>query len=298
MRTSTWPALRTAGPNPIIGLLLCGALAACIPASAQERDRLVELINDYRAAPQHCEGRRSRSLPPLARHPVLSSVSVGSGQFLEQALERAGYEVARAEAITITGAGDARGVMAEIGQRYCATLLSSTFSAIGANRAGDSWLIVLAQPAPPPRLLQLPGQHETGLAILQGTNAARTAGATCGERRFAPVAPLSWNSKLGEAALGHSRDMAALRYLSHKSRDGRAVSDRAMAAGYRWRSIGENIAVGQESADEVVAGWLASPGHCANIMNPAFTEMGAAYAIHGAGRAARAYWAQVSGKPR
>lgn len=277
--------------------MLC-ALAVCKPASAQERDRLIELINAYRAAPQQCEGRRTRSLPPLARHPVLSGVSVGFGQFLEQALERAGYDVARAEAITISGAGDARGVMTEIDRRYCATLLSTQFSAIGANQAGDSWLIVFAQPAPPPRVLQLQGQGETGLAILQGVNAARAAGATCGDRRYAPAAPLAWNNALGAAALGHSRDMAALRYLSHKSGDGRAVSDRATGAGYRWRSVGENIAQGQDSAADVVAGWLSSPGHCANIMNPVFTEMGAAYAIHGQGRSARAYWVQVFGTPR
>ena len=279
-------------------LLLCAALSAAVPAAAQERNRLVELINDFRAAPQSCEGRRSGGLPALAQHPVLSRVQVGWGQFLEQTLERAGYEVARAEAITISGAADARAVMAEIDQRYCRTLLSTQFSTIGASRSGDSWLIVFAQPAPPPRLLQLPGQHETGLAILQGVNAARAAGASCGEQRFAPAATLSWNSELGAAAQAHSRDMAALRYLSHTSRDGRAVSDRAMAAGYRWRSVGENIAQGQESATDVVAGWLSSPGHCANIMNPAFTEMGAAYAIHGAGRSARAYWAQVFGRPR
>jgi uncharacterized protein YkwD len=85
---------------------------------------------------------------------------------------------------------------------------------------------------------------------------------------------VAWNGALGDAALAHSTDMARLRYFTHQGKDGRAVGDRALQAGYRWQRIAENIAAGQESGDEAVAGWLASPGHCANIMNGRFTEMG------------------------
>jgi len=53
--------------------------------------------------------------------------------------------------------------------------------------------------------------------------------------------------------------------------------DRAKAAGYRGRQIGENIAAGQSSPNKAMASWLASPGHCANLMNPMFTQVGAAY---------------------
>lgn len=294
MRTFQRPTLQ----KPIARLLLCAALGHAAPAWAQERDRLIELINDYRAAPQSCAGRRSRALPALASHPALASVHVASGRFLDQALEGAGYAVARAEAITISGPAEAREVMTEIGQRYCRTLLSKEFSAIGVNRSGASWQIVFAQPAAPPRVVQLPGQRDTALAILQAVNATRAAGALCGERRHPPVPPLSLNGALGDAAMVHSVDMAAQRYLSHQGKDGRAVSDRALQAGYLWRAVGENIAVGQESAEDVVTGWIDSPGHCANIMNAGFSDMGAAYAIHGAGRTARVYWTQVFGRLR
>jgi uncharacterized protein YkwD len=47
-----------------------------------------------------------------------------------------------------------------------------------------------------------------------------------------------------------------------------------------------------------VQGWLDSPGHCANIMNDDFTEMGAAYAVNTAREPARIYWTQVLGTPR
>ncbi len=280
------------------GALLLAALCASTPATAQEPAQLIELINEYRAAPQSCEGRRSRALPPLRRHPALSSLKVGAGQFLDQAIERAGYEVAGAQAITVSGAATPGEVMADISLRYCRTLLSRQLSTIGVSRTGASWQIVLAYPAPPPRVTELPGQHETGLQILQAVNGARSTGALCGERRFEAVAPLAWSSALSDAALAHSQDMATHRYLSHEGKDGRSVAERALQAQYAWRTVGENIAVGQESAADVVAGWISSPEHCANIMNPAFTDMGAAYAIAGAGRTSRAYWTQVFGKPR
>jgi uncharacterized protein YkwD len=69
------------------------------------------------------------------------------------------------------------------------------------------------------------------------------------------------------------------------------------AAGYQEKLVGENIAYGPTTADEVVQGWLGSPGHCENIMNPQFAEMGIAYA---AGQASKRglYWVQLLAAPR
>lgn len=274
--------------------LLCASLCAALPAAAQERATLVELVNAYRAAPQGCDGRRARPMAALAPQRALSSVQVGPGIFLDQALERAGYPVARAEAIYMSGSQDAHAVMATLAQHYCKTLRSDQFSAIGASRQGDTWQIVLAQPAPPPRVLQLAGQRDTADAILDAVNAARAVARRCGEHDAAPVPPLALNDALADAALAHSRDMARQGYFSHQGKDGRSVAERALAAGYRWRRIGENIAIGQESPDEVVAGWLTSPTHCASIMDAGFTDMGVAYAVSSK---ARAYWTQVFGTP-
>lgn len=279
-------------------VLIWTALFAAVPAHAQSRDALVDLINAYRAAPGPCEGRQPGPLAPLATHPALASVQVGTGTFLEQALARAGFPVARAEAIYIAGSPDARSVMAAIERRYCRTLLSTQFSVVGAGRAGDSWLIVFAQPAPPSPVSTLPVPAEAGKRILDAVNTARATGRTCSERHFPAAPALSWNEALGAAALAHSLDMSRQRYFSHQGKDGRAVADRAMQAGYRWRRIGENIAAGQESPAEAVASWLSSPGHCANIMNRDFTEMGAAYAINSARETARVYWTQVFGTPK
>jgi uncharacterized protein YkwD len=281
-------------------MLACTALLGAVPAPApaQDRDGLADLINAYRAAPGACDGRPAIPAAPLTPHAALSAVRVDTGTFLDQALERAGYRAARAEAIFVSAAPDARSAMAAIARKHCRTLLSTQFSAVGAGRTGDSWLIVLAQPALASPVSRLPDPGNAGPPILEAVNAARSTARSCGGQAFAAAPALAWNSALGDAALAHSADMASQGYFDHRGKDGRVVNDRALQAGYRWRRIGENIAAGQESPDEAVAGWLSSPGHCANIMDARFTDMGAAYAINRAHDTPRVYWTQVFGTPR
>nr|WP_283438608.1 CAP domain-containing protein [Pseudomonas helmanticensis] len=64
----------------------------------------------------------------------------------------------------------------------------------------------------------------------------------CGRQRFAAARPLSWNPALGAAAQGHSKAMAYGNYFAHRDPDGDLPADRARAAGYRGRQVGENIA--------------------------------------------------------
>ena len=66
------------------------------------------------------------------------------------------------------------------------------------------------------------------------------------------------------------------------------------AADYRWQAYGENVALGQSSAEKALDGWMHSRGHRANILTPDFTEMGAGYAID---RARRLYYVQVFARP-
>jgi uncharacterized protein YkwD len=88
--------------------------------------------------------------------------------------------------------------------------------------------------------------------------------------------------------------MAMNSLFSHQGSDRSLVGARATAAGYDWTVIGENIAAGQGRAQQVVEGWLASPSHCYNLMNPDFREMGAAYASNPQSQAT-IYWTQVFG---
>ena len=102
--------------------------------------------------------------------------------------------------------------------------------------------------------------------------------------RFTAAPPLSASRKLNDAAAGHARDMARRKFFDHRGDDGSQPKDRVIRAGYQPRLTGENIAFGPESAEEVVAGWLASPGHCANIMDSRFQHIGVGLAT---GRGAR-----------
>ncbi len=102
---------------------------------------------------------------------------------------------------------------------------------------------------------------------------------------------------LSRAALVHSQDMAKKDFFEHKGSDGSTVGIRTARVGYVWRTVGENIAIGPQTAEIVVQGWIDSPGHCANIMSPAFTEMGIAFVVDRKSEAG-IYWTQVFGTPR
>ena len=78
------------------------------------------------------------------------------------------------------------------------------------------------------------------------------------------------------AADGHALDMANKNYFSHDSQDGRSFSTRITDAGYSWSAAGENIAAGYSTVQSVIDGWLSSPGHCANLMNGRFKDIGMA----------------------
>jgi hypothetical protein len=92
-------------------VLISMALLAAVPAHAQKRSALVDLINAYRAVPADCQDDPAAPLAPLVQHPALASVHIAPGHFLDEALKRAGYPVLQAEAIYVSGAPDARAVM-------------------------------------------------------------------------------------------------------------------------------------------------------------------------------------------
>lgn len=72
--------------------------------------------------------------------------------------------------------------------------------------------------------------------------------------------------------------MATNNFVGHKGSNGLEADGRLELAGYSYRSVGENIAAGLSSVAEAVQLWLQSPGHCANIMDPDFLQVGAACA--------------------
>ena len=85
------------------------------------------------------------------------------------------------------------------------------------------------------------------------------------------------NPQLRRAARTHAKDMAERDYFAHDDPDGLSPFDRMRESGFQGCAMGENIAAGQPSAEAVVDDWLNSPGHCANIRNPGFDQLGVGY---------------------
>ncbi len=123
--------------------------------------------------------------------------------------------------------------------------------------------------------------------VLKLVNDVRKKGCQCGDTYFYPVPELTWNTQLEEAAYKHSNDMYRKNFFSHVAPDGSKAGLRIERTGYKWKAYGENIASGYASEKEVVRGWIKSPGHCKNIMNKGFKEMGVARAGD--------YWTQEFG---
>lgn len=105
-------------------------------------------------------------------------------------------------------------------------------------------------------------------------NTARSTTQQCGTKTMPPVQPLAYDANIGQAAQLHAEDMAAKNYFEHVSLDGRSFVDRINATSYDGSPAGENIAMGFQSAADVVNGWLASPGHCTNLMDADFDDVG------------------------
>lgn len=271
---------------------LASGLVFAAVAMAAEETLLLESINSYRADAQYCAGKGTASLLPLTLDRRLLMPASGGGD-LQDALARAGYPLANARAISLSGPRDAQAALGVLQASYCQVLLDPQFVDIGVSREGRDWRIVLARPL----LSGRQGDWQTeGQALLALINSARAQTRQCGADTFAPAPALAWNALLAGVAEAHSRDMATRNFFSHHSPDGRTPGDRAELAGYAGSRIGENIAAGLDVPRKVLDGWLASPGHCANLMNPQFSELGAAYVVDPRSNAG-IYWTTMFGAP-
>lgn len=273
---------------------LGGALLVLLLAPAPLLANTIAAVNAARSA--YCGLSRSNH-PPLIESQRLDQLArlVAHGESLEQAETHSGYITARSVWIRISGATGDAAVERIVGQRFCGQIADPRLRHIGAYGRSESGLtIVVAQPftTPPER-----DAAAIGRLVLALTNQARAHPRTCGSQRFPGVPPLSLASALTHAARAHARDMAVHAFFSHTGSDGSTPGERATRSGYRWSMVGENIASGVRTPRAAVAGWLASPEHCANIMTPGFRAMGVAFAVNPAD-AAVIVWTEDFGAPR
>jgi uncharacterized protein YkwD len=130
--------------------------------------------------------------------------------------------------------------------------------------------------------------------VLATVNGARARGGDCGRLgRFEPARPLAWQPDLAEAAQRQARWIAERGELLHLGPRGEALAERTRAAGYAFRRVNENLALGQRSPAEVVGDWLGSEGHCANLLDASIAEFGLATACTASGDKV---WVMVAGR--
>ena len=215
-----------------------------------------------------------------------------AGRSVKDAADRSGYRAEVAAGLHISGPASA--TVQLLKQAGCRRVANPAMKDVGVyQRGSDTWL-VLASANVTPAISQAP---ILATRALQLVNEVRARGARCGQRSFAPAPPVKLSDTLAGVAFGHATDMARHNYFEHEDLTGRSPADRVRAVGYQEKLVGENIAYGPKSADEVVQGWLDSPGHCENIMDPRFAEMGIAYA---AGQSSRRglFWVQLLVAPK
>lgn len=104
------------------------------------------------------------------------------------------------------------------------------------------------------------------------------------ERAANGLAPLTVNAQVTKSAVLKSEDMAKLNYFSHTSPTYGSPFDMMKQFGISYRSAGENIAKGQTTPQQVMQGWMNSPGHRANILNSSFTQIGVGIAKNSQGQ--------------
>jgi uncharacterized protein YkwD len=273
--------------------LVAVAVLACVPTAVSARSNLLSAINAERA--DGCGGRRGVRAP-LRSSRQLDSVAqrVSRGARLRDALAAAGYRATHTSLMRSSNAESDVQIARTLAQRTCQELSDPAVRDIGIARRGREVWILLAAPFATPELAD---EKEVTRRVLELANEARARPRRCGSKYFPAVAPLSVSPKLTRAALEHSNDMARHNEFEHEGSDGSTPAQRATRAGYTWRTVGENIAAGATSADEVMEGWLASPGHCENLMDPRFTETGIGYVVDARSESG-VYWTQMFAVPR
>jgi uncharacterized protein YkwD len=243
---------------------------------------------------QGCTGA-SGTHSRLHEHPNLDAAAMrlARGEPLEEATAGAGYRAMTAASIHLSGELTEAQITQSLAHQFCKQLAAPQTADLGVYHRGSNLWVIAATPFTAPLLDDASGADRR---VLELVNAARAQGRSCGRQAFAPTTPLKFSPLLQQAALAHARDMSLHSYFEHRGRDGSTPAQRIAVTGYVYRMVGENIAAGPTSADEVARGWLASPEHCANIMDPRFTETAVAFSLNRQS-ASGVYWVQEFASP-
>ncbi|MCX7925264.1 MAG: CAP domain-containing protein [Fimbriimonadales bacterium] len=106
--------------------------------------------------------------------------------------------------------------------------------------------------------------------------------------------PLKLNEQLCDAAQSYAETLLATGQIRHADAQGRRADYRAVAAGYFYYRLGENLAAGQLSYERALEMWLQSPPHRANLLSADYRELGVGFTANDSARY-RTAWTQLLG---
>jgi uncharacterized protein YkwD len=264
-------------------------LLSCVAMGATPQDALARMRALRLAGCQAHAGTRVPIRISAALNAAADQWSHGTA--LKSAIERTGYRQDQSAGLHVEGSAQA--LSDALTQRLCGALTDPSMIDAGVLTRGEDVWIVLATPFTTPAPATAGSVAEE---VLRLVNAMRGQLQHCGRSIMPAVPPLRLNPLLSDAALTHAQDMLRFNYFDHAGHDGSSPAERVAATGYRYLITGENLAAGPETAQEAVRGWMASPGHCQNIMNDRFTELGVAFAANRNG-APRILWVQEFASP-
>jgi uncharacterized protein YkwD len=273
------------------GLAALWLLVWATPAFA--RDSFVDGLNDVRK--RGCEGKRgvSTSLRSQRRLDNAARRLMRSGGRLGEVLKSVDYRAMHSSSIQISNVPDEAEAARAFARRSCAQVLDPQNRDVGLARRGTDVYIIIAAPFAAPALEDAAAVRARVLVL---ANEARARPRRCGGKPFSAAQPLRLSETLNKAAAAHARDMADHSNMAHEGSNGSTPAERVTRVRYKWRVVGENVAAGPTTADEVMQGWLASPHHCENLMDPRFTELGVGF-VFDPDSDSGVYWTQVFAVP-
>ncbi|HEY3516799.1 MAG TPA: CAP domain-containing protein [Gammaproteobacteria bacterium] len=267
--------------------------AAALLLSFNARAELADIVNDIRSS--GCK-RRAPVATRVASDAALGMAAglIARGSELDAALIKSGFRATSATSINIGGITGDAAIREVLADGFCDKVNNASYDAIGTYTRGNQFWLVLAD-----RFEAVAASDASAVAqrVLALVNEARKQQRRCGRKRMSATHALTLSPLLTKAAAVQAADQAANNFMGHRGSDGSEVGVRVTRTGYRWSSVGENVAAGQPDAATVVKAWLDSPGHCENIMGPQFREMGVAF-VAAPQSELRMLWAQVFAAPQ
>lgn len=251
--------------------------------------------------------RAAQRLPPLRLLPLMSRLAQSRAEIVAKdgpspedsapkdsaAASKLGYEAGFLSEVVVQADGDVEMVLAEAGgsAAYAEEVSREGVRdlGVGVARLDDIPLYVFLFARSWPEFFADKTAELSDLARVRAALLDRINR----ERETAGLRPVRENPLLDETALRHARDMLARSYYGHDSPEGTTALERSKAVGYRPRYVGENVARGQYSPEEVMDGWMASELHREHILGKLFSDVGCAVAIGKNANGYQVLWVQV-----